>query len=81
MPKTKRDRMKGSIATARLDLQRALAQLQEVYETFKAPHPELLAGLEVAVTLIVQAQRIVERFYEICWGDLPENWDATKRRK
>jgi len=81
MPKTKRDRLKGSIATAYLDLDRSVNQIAEVGVEFDPVHPELAEGLELAVTLITQAQQVIELFYRGAWGDVPANWEATRERK
>jgi len=79
--KTKRDRLKGSIATAYLELERSLAQIAEVQTTFADPHPELADGLVVAANLIDQAQEVLALFYRGAWGELPSDWEATRRRK
>ncbi len=81
MPKSKRDRMKGSIATAHLDLERALVQLCEVSGQFESVHPELDDGLRIAGTLIMQAQTVLETFYIKCWGSLPDNWERARNLK
>ena len=81
MPKTKRDRMKGSVATALLDLERATIQVAEVAMTFEDVHPELIEGLQLAVVMIDQTQQLLETFYNQAWGDLPENLVATRDRK
>lgn len=81
MPKTTRDRMKGSIATAVLDLERALDQLGEVYVTFEPVHPELAEGFGIASALINQAQAVIETVYIAAWGGLPGDWTRTRERK
>lgn len=81
MPKNKRDRLKGCIATAHLDLQRALVQLADVSEEFKDVHPELDNGLVMSAKLIIQAQAMLEAFYIAAWGELPVNWITTRNRK
>ena len=81
MAKTTRDRMKGSIATAVLDLERALDQLGEVYITFEPVHPELAEGFGVASALINKAQEVIEQVYIAAWGDLPGDWSRTRDRK
>jgi len=81
MPKTKRDKLKGSIATAWLDLERALVQIQEVDEVFDPVHPELAEGLKLVGALLIQSQEMLETFYEVAWGELPKDWTITRERK
>jgi len=73
--------MKGSIATAVLDLERALDQLGEVYITFEPVHPELAEGFSLASALIDQAQALMESVYIAAWGNLPGDWSRTRDRK
>jgi len=79
--KTIRDRLKGSVATAYLDLDRAMQQIAEVQTIFSDPHPELADGLVVAAHLIDQAQEVLALFYRGAWGELPGDWEATRNRK
>lgn len=81
MPKTIRDRCKGSLATAYLDLDRAMAQIAEVQTLFADPHPDLADGLVVAANLIDQAQEVLALFYRGAWGELPGDWETTRERK
>jgi len=81
MPKTKRDRLKGSIATAYLDLDRAVTQIAEVGIEFDPVHPDLALGLHICVNLIDEAQLLLQMFYQGAWGDVPANWEATRDRK
>jgi len=81
MPRTIRDRMKGSIAGAVLDCERALDQIGEVVQTFDTQHPDLAEGLSIAAALLVQVQAVLEGFYIASWGDLPGDWESTHRRK
>lgn len=81
MPKTRRDRLKGSIATAMLDLERALQQIAEVETTFSGIHNDLAEALSIAGVLIIQAEDLLTKFYERAWGTLPDDWVKTRDRK
>lgn len=81
MPKTIRDHLKGSLATAILDLDRALAQIAEVEEEFEPVHPELAEGLTLSATLIIRSQELLKAFYAAAWGSLPGDWVVTRERK
>lgn len=81
MPKTIRDRMKGSVATAWLDFGRAQDQLAEVYNTFNEQHPELAEGFAIATALAEQAKTVLEACYAQAWGGLPGDWESTRDRK
>jgi hypothetical protein len=73
--------MKGSIAGAVLDCERAIDQIAAVVVIFDDQHPDLAEGLSIAAALLVQTQSVLEGFYLACWDTLPGNWAATHRRK
>jgi len=81
MPKTKRDRLKGSVATAMMQLDGAMAQVAELHTAFSEQHPELADGMVLSADLIAQCQAVLEAFYIASWGPLPDSWTATRNRK
>ena len=81
MPKSIRDRMKGSIATAWVDCERALVQIAEVETAFSTTHDDLAEGLRIAGLLLVQTQRTLEVFYKSAWGSVPDDWVQARERK
>lgn len=81
MPRTIRDRMKGSLAIAHVDIERALDQLGEVYNVFSEQHPDMADGFALAAALLDKSRQIIDTLYQSAWGELPEDWEAIRERK
>jgi len=81
MPKTKRDKLKGSIAKAVLSVYNASQQVQYVIDAFQEQHPELIGSLDIAKVYLFETFKNLCQFYRDAWGELPDDWHATRQRK
>jgi hypothetical protein len=78
MPKSKRDLMKRQVAHAHNNLVLAQDHIAVVGVQFQGVHPELEAGLLIAVDLIKQADTVLELFVAGAWGREDPAWDSWR---
>lgn len=56
-------------------LDAALNELPEVKEIF-SPHPDLQQAIDLIGQTIAGATLMIEQFWSVCWGELPETWET-----
>jgi len=81
MPKTIRDRLKGTVATAVIHLYKAGTQIDELSTAFQEQHPEFMPCLNAAQAHTFAAYQELAKFFESAWGYVPDDWYATRDRK
>lgn len=70
--------LKRSLAKANHDLDRALANIQDVHEAFDNVHPEYIDALEAMAIGLVVVQESLKAFWASAWGGIPETLDGYR---
>lgn len=79
MPKTKRDLLKRRMGQAHNNVQRALADVKDLHETFSPSHPLYAEYLEAIAICLIEVQKMMLNFWVHAWGKPPKDITKWKR--
>jgi len=77
--RTKRDTLKRNATQAYNHLDSALEDLLNLKNIFQAQHPDLAAGLDLSMQMILHSQELIEVFAQLAWGLKKENFEVYRR--
>lgn len=75
MPRTKRDTIKDRLSRVHQSIQNDVASLVDLADMFEPHHPDLSTHLSHLALFLVEAAKMVERFFYECYKYIPESWD------